>query len=454
MVTAIFISIFVVSAFLLAMTSAFMAIRLSTSLYFGIFLVLSLFCIETWFVQLPAFSLGLNIYPQDLLFLGLAAIGAGRVMFGTNKCTPQFGWLLFGFMLFVSLVIGYAQYKTKAGVDLRPTFYFWSTAFFISTFKIGFDQANKILRMYAWVGVIVLLIVFYRWTSDALGIGSVRYDQIGAGKPLRVLTAGQTYYLAVMTLFFSYMFAMRDRSQAKRWPWMAVPFGIAVLLLQHRSVWIATLAGLLVIYIGAPQLRDRFKSYALVGAIGGVVLLVPLLAAGFLDPIVDALGESVQEAFQTRNSTFTWRLQSTRELFMQWLTGGPKVHLMGKPFGSGYERYLEDLGHVTDYSPHNLYIQMLLRVGLIGIFGLLLAYVATALDMWRRRFEDFGDSPISSTPWAAVLVSSLIFFYPYGAHFVQGLFLGLAIALYRGKEKEVPAALRVAMTRDKEISNA
>lgn len=41
MVTAIFISIFVVSAFLLAMTSAFMAIRLSTSLYFGIFLVLS-----------------------------------------------------------------------------------------------------------------------------------------------------------------------------------------------------------------------------------------------------------------------------------------------------------------------------------------------------------------------------------------------------------------------------
>ncbi|WP_081471329.1 O-antigen ligase family protein [Methyloversatilis universalis] len=454
MITAIFLALAVLFAVGSAFVLSFAAIRLSVSLRLGIFFVLGLFLVETWFVQLPAFSLGLNIYPQDLLFLGLAVIGAGRVVFGTNKCLPQTGWILFGFMLFVSLVIGYAQFKTKAGVDLRPTFYFWSTAFFISTFKVGFDEATRILKMYAWVGVLVLLIVVYRWLSDALGIGSVRFDQIGAGKPLRVLTAGQTYYLAEMVLFFAYMFAMRGKEQAKKWPWMVVPFGLAVLLLQHRSVWVATLVGLLVIYIGAPQLRERFRSYALVGTACGVFLLVPLLAAGFLDPVVDALGESVQEAFQTRNSTFTWRLQSTRELFMQWLTGGPKVHLIGKPFGSGYERYLEDLGHVTDYSPHNLYIQMLLRVGLIGTFGLLLAYVATALDMWKRRFEDVGDSPISPTPWAAVLVSSLIFFYPYGAHFVQGLFLGLAIALYRGKEKEIPAAIRVAMMRDKELSNA
>lgn len=454
MITAIFFLFAVLFAIGLALALSFTALRLSVSLRLGIFFVLFIFLIETWFVQLPAFSLGLNIYPQDLLFLGLAVVGAGRVIFGTNKCIPQSGWLLFGFMLFVSLVIGYAQYKTKAGVDLRPTFYFWATTFFISTFRIDFDEATRILRMFSWVGVLVLLIVAYRWVSDALGVGAIRYDQIGAGKPLRVLTAGQAYFLAAMTLFLAYIFAMRDKLEARRWPWMVLPFGLAVLLLQHRSVWIATLVGLGVIYIGEPQLRARFRQYTLISFLGGSVLLVPFLAAGVLDPVVDALSESVQEALQTRNSTLTWRLQSTRELFMQWLNGGPKVHLIGKPFGSGYERYLEDLGHVTDYSPHNLYIQMLLRVGLIGIAGLMVAYIVTALNMWKRRFEDVGDNPVSATPWAAVLVSSLVFFYPYGAHFVQGLFLGLAIALYRGQQVKAPAASRSVAQPKKELSHA
>lgn len=427
MLTGLFYTLIFVVPLILALTFAYSSARLATTLSFGVALVLGLFCLETWLVSLPAVRIGLNIYPQDLVFVGLATVGGVRMLIGKNSRPATYSWMLFGVVLFVSFVLGAFKYHTEAGVDLRPTFYFWSTALYIGSFRIGIAEANRIMKMCLVIGVVVLLIVFYRWVSDALHLGAVVFNQIGAGKPLRVLTAGQTYVLAALTIILVWGAATGQIS--RRAGWLILPFILAVLLLQHRSVWMATLAGLGILFLGEPRLRGRLARYPLIGGAIGAIAILPLVAFGQLDPILYALGQSVQEAMQSQGSTFTWRMQSNTELLGQWIDGGLLVHLIGKPFGSGYERYLADLGHVTNYSPHNFYMQMLLRVGLLGMAAWLVAYIFTIRRLWVSRRSDAPTGFAGYLPLAAVLGSSLVYFFPYGAHFIQGLFLGVAFAV-------------------------
>lgn len=423
----IFYTLFILVPLVLALTVAYSGIRLVTSLGFGVALVLGLFGLETWLVSLPALRIGLNIYPQDLVFVGLAAVGGIRMLIGTNPRPAAFAWFFFGVMLVVSFVLGVFKYHTEAGVDLRPTFYFWATALYIGSFRIGITEANRIMKMSLVVGVVVLLIVFYRWVSDALHLGSVVYNQIGAGKPLRVLMAGQAYFLAALTIMLAWS---ASTGRISKWAsWLFLPFALAVLLLQHRSVWVATLVGLGVLYLGEPRLRGRFMRISVIGGAVGAILLTPLIAIGVMDPIFTALDESVKETMLSRGSTLTWRMDSNRELLTKWANGGIQEYLIGNPFGSGYERFLADLGHVTNYSPHNFYLQMLLRVGLVGLMAILVAYLYAIRRLWIGRLQDATTGFAGYLPLAAVLVSSLVFFYPYGAHFIQGLFLGLALAV-------------------------
>lgn len=423
----IFYMLLFVMALVMALTVAYSSIRLVTSLNFGVALVLGLFCLETWLVSLPAIRFGLNIYPQDILFVGLAAVGGVRMLVGTNFKPAVISWLLFGVMLLVSFILGVFQYHTEAGVDLRPTFYFWSTALYIGSFRIDISEANRIMKMTTMVGVVVLLIVLYRWISDALHLEAFTFNQIGAGKPLRVLTAGQTYFLSALTIMLAWCAATGCIS--RRASWLVLPFALAVVLLQHRSVWVATIVGLGFLYLGEPRLRGRFLRMSMIGSVVVAILLVPLIAIGFMDSVFTALGDSVNEAMLSHGSTLTWRLDSNRELFAKWVNGGVQEYLIGKPFGSGYERFLADLGHVTNYSPHNFYLQMLLRVGLFGLIAVLVSYVYAIHRLWDGRLHDATSGFAGYLPVAAVLVSSLVFFYPYGAHFIQGLFLGLALAV-------------------------
>jgi hypothetical protein len=423
----IFYTLFILVPLVLGLTVAYSGIRLVTSLNFGVALVLGLLGLETWLVSLPAIRIGLNIYPQDLVFVGLAAVGGIRMLIGTNPRPAAFAWFFFGVMLVVSFVLGVFKYHTEAGVDLRPTFYFWATALYIGSFRIGITEANRIMKMSLMVGVVALLIVFYRWVSDALHLGSVVYNQIGAGKPLRVVTAGQAYFLAALTIMLAWSAAT---GRISKWAsWLFLPFALTVLLLQHRSVWVATIVGLGVLYLGEPRLRGRFVRMSAIGGVVGSLLLIPLIAIGVMDPVFTALDESVQETMLSHGSTLTWRLESNQALFSQWLNGGLREYLIGKPFGSGYERFLADLGHVTNYSPHNFYIQMLMRVGLVGVVAMLVAYLYAIRRLWVGRLQEATTGFAGYLPLAAVLVSSLVFFYPYGAHFIQGLFLGLALAV-------------------------
>ena len=168
----------------------------------------------------------------------------------------------------------------------------------------------------------------------------------------------------------------------------------------------------------------RTKGVVKVTVAGLVVVTVIVIAAlyGSLDMIGNTVDQSFHEAFSDR-STFTGRIEGWQELVGEWSRGDLAGYLIGSPFGSGYARVQQ--GGVVTWTPHNYYLQTLLRTGVIGVFALIAVY---GVGMYRLLWTE--SEPISHGPlFFALLAMELAYFIPYPALFEQSIFSGVAFCV-------------------------
>jgi len=141
-------------------------------------------------------------------------------------------------------------------------------------------------------------------------------------------------------------------------------FLVMTIIMRHRSVWLAGGLGFCML-IGL--YRERLLSLARMG-LASVLIFVLMLTAFILAP---ELGSSLKEKFAAfsdpySDGTASWRIEGwiqqldqikTKPLFGQGLGGYYSVRRGGKTFS---------------LSPHNAYVQMLLKFGLMGliVYGL------------------------------------------------------------------------------------
>ena len=77
--------------------------------------------------------------------------------------------------------------------------------------------------------------------------------------------------------------------------------------------------------------------------------------------------------------------------------------------------------------PHNFYIEMLLRTGVVGLLALLALTAGLLLATWRQTDDDAGI--FGSGVLAALLTMQLIWFITWTPGLEQGIVTGIAIAL-------------------------
>ena len=115
----------------------------------------------------------------------------------------------------------------------------------------------------------------------------------------------------------------------------------------------------------------------------------------------------------------------------EWFYSGPVQYLFGQPFGSGFTRFIEGVEGASVEAPHNYYVQTLLRVGLTGMFALLLSYWIVVSDLLRNiagtKHEAWG------YVLPLLLFSQLVYFIPYSVNYSQCVLLGLALASVKAK---------------------
>jgi hypothetical protein len=175
--------------------------------------------------------------------------------------------------------------------------------------------------------------------------------------------------------------------------------------------------------VAAPQARRRVLPWLFVG---GVALLVAY-AAGVLDPLITKFSL----AFHSRG-TYDDRLSTFHTLVAQQNAQGWTVRLLGQPFGAGFARR-EPNGLIETFAPHNYYVVLNLRVGLIGV-------VMFTVALLRGLWISVGRHDTRAIGWAATI---MVYCFAYNLPFYAGICLAVAITAAQrrevvGQELDVP----------------
>lgn len=429
-----------VIAFLVALALCTLAVLFMNSAMLAVGAMVAIFLLEASSMTPLALHLGLWVYPPDLFMaLLLPAFFYRLVLLKKFDAIPRAWWVL-GAVWVCLFAWGLMQYGTGAGVDFRPFFYIWLGAAYLATFDYDEAFARRCMRFFIIMGTGICAISYYRWTMGAIDNEFhrelERFDTTGVALP-RVMSSGHTLILTYALFVVAYR-AMTERVRPMAWFLVGI-FGITVVAMQHRSVWLAACAGFVTLALALRQLRAGVGSKLFSMVLAGAVLLLLIAVSGRFQGAVDSIQDQAVRATSTTSGTFVGRVMGWQALLKTWAgSGSPVTYLVGKPFGSGYERYASDIGaQKVGNMPHNFYVQLLYRGGLVGLAAFLWA-VAQGMSALGAKLR--GKNDATAPLLFAMLVAQLVYYIPYGVDYGQMILFGLLLGMITGERARVKPA--------------
>lgn len=357
----------------------------------------------------------LHIFPADIVFLPLGVIAAVRIASTLSRRSLAV-WaplLILGGLLLFSFARGVMVVGVQpAGVEFRHFFYFIFGAAYFASFTASRLRLTGLVTAAAAVVAALALLALVRWPLELSGAGiAAAWKKNG---PLRVLTAHEAMLLGQAFILCCTLW-MAGRASGRVIA-AALSLATGILLLQHRTVWLAVALVIMLLALNRAW-RSRRALVASV-TIAGLITVVLLVALQMEGPFGESLG-----AYGTDPRTLWWRVVGWRELLAQ--VSDPLAILFGRPFGSGFARQIDD--QLVRVSPHNFYVETLLRAGVVGVALLLLTYLVTFRRLLRLRSRSAMPAAIDSL--LALLVTQLIFFWTYAPSYEQCIVLGTALSV-------------------------
>jgi len=367
-----------------------------------------------------------TIYPEDLLAaIALAAAALRLVRFRPND-SAFLWWLITSIALALAVVYGASRFGPVTSlIFVRKILYVVVVAIYLMTFR--FDRASIMRAATLWMVSAVAVMAF---GLLALLFPSIIPEGLQATPwepsyvQFRVMTANAALTMGQAALIGIGLWAEGNPRPLPRILGLAL-MGMTVLQF-HRSVWLATVAGILAISGTAlRRLRSLLPAFALflVCAVAGVLFA---RAMGH-DLFSSALSQAIIEPLDQQRSTAAWRIVGWRILLGEAIAEGPLRVLIGGGFGVGYERFIG--WSEIEYSPHNLYVEIFLNAGLMGLLPFLL-FFAVLLRNCMRRTSPYLTNAEHSTA-SALLVSILVYCVSYSLSMDQGILIGILAAALR-----------------------
>lgn len=402
----------------------------------GAGLVLGLLLFDTFFahVSTSIFVGPVRIGTSDILFVVLLTAAVARLLRVKRFTTPQ--RLLIAMLLIIawSLARGAGPFGIPAAVnDARGFLWFTGAALYFSTVEPRRELLDRIGRLWLFAAVALSALAVLRWGALAAGINQGMLAG-AAGTEVRVLNAGQTFVIAVGA-FLAFPLLADSRRRMTRFVGPAML--VVVVLLQHRSVWVAAAAG--TVYL---LYRQRaLAKHALAALVAAVAVLAVLVSTVFYDGEVAATEQLAQSAQST--GTWEWRVAGWAALLRDSGPEGTGELLVGRPMATGWERQLGPLGRTVDVSPHNHYVSVFLRLGAIGLAALLLIYAfALRGTQLAARQGHLKGSVLEPDVIHVAIAVQLIYYIPYSTATEHAILLGLAVAVASQAMRDRSSAAR------------
>jgi hypothetical protein len=399
---------------------------------FGLILIFATFLVDTVTMGDGSINVGINLYYPDI-GLGLIAASASlRLLFAKDVPSRSRSWLFFTLVVVISLVTGLISFGTSAGVQARSYFYFVVTGLYGMSFAMTPQRIQGVLNALALTAFALIGLAFYRWAVYFTPITSLlppggTYNIDG---PIRVIYSNHALVVAqVLVASFFYVAAARGFNAARLFSPLFLGM---VLVLQHRSVWLAALVGVMIRFLlGNSKDGSAARQLLLVCAIVALTA-APLALSDKFSGITQQIGTGASSALAGEGTTGE-RLQSWGEIVKNWYGAGVRSIAIGQSFGTDNSRFVKDnRGEVKkiDYIAHNLYVQTLFNTGILGLMAYLAANWYVVAGLYRMCRNDRGG--VTAEVLMVLMVMQLAYYVPYGVDFLQSFLFGVALAYVAG----------------------
>lgn len=371
----------------------------------------------------------MTLFPADGLFPVAAIAGVLRTasMGGISRARAL--WLLCALVLFLGFVHGVVRYGVvEAAISYRQFFYISAGIFYFSTFDFGPQEQKRAVHLI--IGAALMLAVaamvlwlFPDWQPAGLAIGPSRY----AFDDYRVIPAVAAMFLAIAFLIALPSWSLPQHGMLQR---SAAPlFLLMVVFLYHRTVWVALFVALAFLLASS---RQRIMMHIMALGLGAMLLAtIWAVMAGMEINVISASMAAAFDEVARNDSSLAWRMVGWKALTARAFDQGVATVLFGAGFGVDFER---QIGWATiHHSPHNVFLEVFLTCGLVGMLAYLLVFVGMALRL-RRLGADEG---VDGLAMAAAVVAIVVYGFSYGHRYDIVLLIGML----------VPVASRAASAR-------
>lgn len=298
--------------------------------------------------------------------------------------------------------------------DFRTNSVFLFSLLFFLRFDIS-KEARKYRKLLDCIMTIVLIVSCILWSVDVLFEFHPLHSQYNAtlsdgGSTMRFIQSYEVLGIALYALFL----LQEDLDTTGYIKLRTILFSAAVILFQHRSIWLAWGCGFVIVLL--MTLREtRISKKVFLQLILLIVFSLFILNVGegqLIENISKTLKaiEKMTKGESIKNTTFNTRTE-VWDAVIKDLSG--YALLIGRPYGYGYG---QSIGWRT--SPHSGFIRFLSRTGCMGI-GLaicLLTYIIINLMLKCRN---------KNAKLLPHLICVIVFMYGYDYTWLSGVVIGL-----------------------------
>ena len=391
---------------------------------YGMFFVLTLWMLDAFFTGPIGIPLGINLLLPDMVFLTFAATGILRLIFNKKVNSLHFLLLFWGVFLLYSFLRGTVNFGTTAGVEFRGYFYLWSGLLYFTSFHLKSRDLNFLFKILFLASFVICILVIYRWVLVTVGVSGMPWMEANEKSRFRVLASHHSFFILQTFILGSFLY-LKGIIKNRALLLISVLLFIVFVGLQHRTVWVCGMASLGYLMIYEKEYRKNIHWITLFTAFFIVAVFIGiLLNPQFGETLVYKL---IEEPF-SKNSTFMWRIDSWIYHLSDVLTADWQTFLLGFPFGSGFYRYMPELSMYIDTQPHSMYVQLLSRTGLMGLFSFLFVIIV----LFRSLFKNKNYAHL----FLVLLLSSLLFSITYNLPYIQCITFGIMYTYVNRYSKE------------------
>jgi O-Antigen ligase len=422
--------------FVVWLGAALVTIALVRLFELGVVLVLAALLLDSLFMkEMPGIDIGVWVYPKDAIFCLLLSAAIVRLLpwRWQLKRARWIGVLLL-LMFLLAFSRGLLQYTLKiVGNETRGYFPFIVSLLYFSTFKYDCRRQSRLITIWLAGSVALGALTVFRWIATSVGLAIAKeWEAVMGEGSMRVIHCAHAFSLASAFFFSLYLYYTNSGPTWQRRLFLVL--GPVLILLQHRTVWITVILGMLWLYA-----RDaRFRSRSAIGLSAALVVgaLLTLLLFG-------SQGESTQRSLHYSASdtgTFAWRVEGWKALLAEKVR--PETLVIGQPFGAGFERHME--GGTVTVSAHNFYLETLIQFGIPGALLLFGVYVWSIGRLRREpRMPLYPDFRL----WQAFLMMHLSYSMTYSVNYEQAILLAVIVSVLSDSPSTVSLAMSQARVR-------